>query len=388
MEFVRSERLGALPPYLFGEIDRRRRAALAAGRDVINFGIGDPDQPTPNFIIDQLAEAARHARNHQYSQNKGSARFREAAANWFKRRFDVDLDADREILMLIGSKEGLGHIPLATLNPGDVALVPSPGYPVYHSACVFAGGIPQDMPLTAANDWLPNFDAIPTDQAQAAKLMYLNYPNNPTAAVADLDFFERALAFARRHDILIVQDAAYSEITFERPSPSILQLPGGKESAVELYSLSKTFNMTGWRIGFAVGHAEVLAALADVKENLDSGQFTAVQEAAVEALDNADHIEVRAMIDLYRTRRDVLVDGLNRIGFDVARPEATFYVWMPVPSGYDSMAFATKLLDEADVVAIPGVGFGQAGENHVRVALTVSVERIKQALNRIAKISF
>ncbi len=387
MNFVRSERLGALPPYLFGEIDRRRRAALAAGRDVINFGIGDPDQPTPNFIIDRLEQAARHAPNHQYPQNKGSARFREAAASWFKQRFDVDLDADREVLLLIGSKEGLGHIPLATLNPGDIALVPSPGYPVYHGACVFAGGIPQDMPLTAANGWLPDFDAIPSDQAKAAKIMFLNYPNNPTSAVADLDFFERALTFARRNDILIVQDAAYSEITFKRPSPSILQLPGGKESAVELYSLSKTFNMTGWRIGFAVGHADVLAALADVKENLDSGQFTAVQEAAAEALDHSDHIEVRAMIDLYRTRRDALVEGLNKIGFNVAGPEATFYVWMPVPSGYDSMTFASKLLDEADVVAIPGVGFGAAGENHVRFALTVSVERIKQALVRIAKIN-
>ncbi|MCH8968187.1 MAG: LL-diaminopimelate aminotransferase [Planctomycetes bacterium] len=388
MDFVRSKRLGALPPYLFGEIDRRKRAALAAGRDVINFGIGDPDQPTPKFIIDRLEEAARHAPNHQYPQNKGSARFREAAANWFKRRFDVDLDPDREVLMLIGSKEGLGHIPLATLNPGDGALIPSPGYPVYHSACIFAGGIPHEMPLKASNGWLPDFDAIPPDHAQAAKLMYLNYPNNPTSAVADLDFFERALAFARRHDILIVQDAAYSEITFERPSPSILQLPGGKESAVELYSLSKTFNMTGWRIGFAVGHAEVLAALADVKENLDSGQFTAVQEAAVEALDNADHIEVRALVDLYRERRDVLVDGLNRIGFDVAKPEATFYVWMPVPRGYDSMTFAAKLLDEADVVAIPGVGFGQAGENHVRFALTVPTDRIRQALERLGKLSF
>ena len=244
------------------------------------------------------------------------------------------------------------------------------------------------MPLTAADGWLPHFDAIPTDQAQAVKLMYLNYPNNPTSTVADLDFFERALAFARRHDILIVQDAAYSEITFERPSPSILQLPGGSESAVELYSLSKTFNMTGWRIGFAVGRADVLAALADVKENLDSGQFTAVQEAAVEALDHADHVEVRALVDLYRERRDVLVDGLNRIGFDVARPEATFYVWMPVPSGYDSMTFATKLLDKADVVAIPGVGFGRAGENYVRFALTVPTERIQQALDRIAKIRF
>jgi LL-diaminopimelate aminotransferase len=218
--------------------------------------------------------------------------------------------------------------------------------------------------------------------------MYLNYPNNPTGAAADLEFFERALAFARRHDILIVQDAAYSEITFDKPAPSILQLPGGAENAIELYSLSKTFNMTGWRIGFAVSHPGVLSALADVKENIDSGQFTAVQEAAVEALDHADHVEVRASVDLYRERRDVLVDGLSSIGFDVSRPAATFYVWMPVPSGYDSMAFATKLLDDADVVAIPGVGFGPAGENHVRFALTVPVDRIRQALDRIAKISF
>ena len=290
--------------------------------------------------------------------------------------------------MLIGSKEGLGHLALAVLNPGDTVLIPSPAYPVYHSASIFAGALPHVMPLTASNLWLPDFDDLTSDPARSAKLMYLNYPNNPTGATADLDFFRRALDFAQSTGMLIVQDAAYSEITFEHPAPSMLQLPGGKESAVELYSLSKTFNMTGWRIGFAVGNSDALSALADLKENLDSGQFTAIQQAAIDALDNADHVEVRAMIDLYRERRDTLVKGLNNIGFDVPKPGATFYVWMPIPSGHDSLTFATTLLAEADVVVIPGAGFGPAGENYVRFALTVSTERIREALERLSALSF
>ncbi len=388
MSFVRAERLNTLPPYLFADIDRQKREAIAAGRDVINFGVGDPDQPTPDFIVETLRRAAEVPDNHRYPSNQGSAQFREAAANWFKRRFGVELDPDSEILMVIGSKEGLGHIPLAALNPGQVALVPSPGYPVYRSAAIFAGGVPYEMELTARNHWLPDLDAIPQDKTRAAKLMYLNYPNNPTGAVADLDFFERAVEFANQHDILIVQDAAYSEITFETPSPSMLQIPGGKDAAIEFYSLSKTFNMTGWRIGFAVGSAEALSALAEIKANMDSGQFTAVQAAAVEALDNPDHVTVRAMVDLYRERRDVLVDGLNKLGFDVPKPSATFYVWMAVPPQYDSVTFATRLLTEADVVIVPGAGFGRGGESYVRFALTVPTDRIQQALDRLGRLTF
>lgn len=387
MAFSRAERLNALPAYLFGEIASRKQQAIEAGKDVIDFGIGDPDHPTPDFIVKSLQQAAEDACNHSYPQNRGSLRFRSAVTAWFKRRFDVELNPDREVLMLIGSKEGLGHIPLAVVNPGELVLVPSPGYPVYRSAAVLAGGLPYDMPLSPKNRWLPDFDAIPSEKARGSSVMFLNYPNNPTGAVADLDFYRRALDFAKQNSLLIVQDAAYSEITFEHPSPSMLQLPGSRDQVIELYSLSKTFNMTGWRIAFAVGQPEALSALADVKENMDSGQFSAIQVAAADALDSFDHIEVRASIDLYRDRRDTLVDGLNDIGFELAKPGATFYVWMRVPSGFDSMSFATTLLDQANVVVIPGVGFGQAGENYVRFALTVPTERIRQALERIAKLS-
>ncbi len=387
MKFVCADRLGALPPYIFAEIDRQKRQAIAAGKDVIDFGIGDPDQPTPDFIIESLKHAADDPRNHHYPQQLGTARFRQAAADWFHRRFNVELDPQREVLALIGSKEGLGHLPLAILNSGDLALVPTPGYPVYRSAVIFAGATPQEMPLSPRHHWLPDLGAIPAEQARAAKLMFLNYPNNPTGAVADVDFLTRALAFAKRNDLLIVQDAAYSEITFEAPAPSMLQLPEGRDYAVEFYSLSKTFNMTGWRMAFAVGNPQVLAALAAIKANLDSGQFAAIQAAAADALDHADHITVRAMVDLYRERRDTLVDGLNKIGLDVAKPVATFYVWMKVPPAYDSLTFTAKLLTEADVVVVPGAGFGRGGEDYVRFALTVPGERITQALERMGRLT-
>ena len=385
MEFTHAERLNVLPPYLFAEIARKRREAVAAGKDVINFGVGDPDQPTPGFIVQKLQQAAADPATHQYPMDHGSPQFREAAARWFQRRFGVGLDPEQEVLMLIGSKEGLGHLPLAALNPGQVALIPSPGYPVYRSASIFAGGVPCDMPLSARHNWLPDLDAIPANKLRAARLLFLNYPNNPTGAVAPLSFLEQAVQFAARHRLLIVQDAAYSEMTYDVPSPSILQLSGGKEHAVELYSLSKTYNMTGWRIGFAVGNAAALAALAKIKNNMDSGQFTAIQSAAVDALDHADHPDVRRMIDVYRERRDVLVDGLNRCGWKVSRPSATFYVWAAVPGGQDSMHFATRLLEEANVVVVPGIGFGKEGEGYVRFALTVSTERIRQSLDRLAR---
>lgn len=386
MTFKRAQRLDALPPYLFADIDRRKRAAIAAGKDVINFGVGDPDQPTPGFIIRQLQSAAEDPRHHSYPLDQGSREFRAAAATWFKNRFKVELDPASEVLMLIGSKEGLAHLPLAVLNPGDVCLVPSPGYPVYRSTTIFAGGVPHIMPLSAERGWLPDFSAIPSDVARAAKLMFLNYPNNPTGAVADLAFFETAVDFARQHEIFIAQDAAYSEMCFGAPAPSVLQIPGARDLAIELHSLSKTFNMTGWRIGFAVGHPQILAALGAIKSNMDSGQFGAIQMAAVEALGHADHPDVRGMVDLYRERRDALVDGLTRLGFKPPRPQATFYLWMPIPRGCDSMGFATRLLEEANVVVIPGNGFGDAGEGYVRFALTVPVPRIHEALDRISRL--
>jgi len=387
MKFNRAQRLVALPPYLFAEIDRRKKAARAAGEDVIDFGVGDPDQPTPPFIVSALKRAAEDGRNHGYPLGWGMPAFREAAAGWFARRFKVELDPASEVLMLIGSKEGLGHMPLAALDPGDVSLIPSPGYPVYRGATVFAGGRPVDMPLRAENHWLPDLQAVPDDVARAAKLMFLNYPNNPTAAVAGLEFFERAVDFARRHDILIVQDAAYSELSYAAPPPSILQVAGGRQCAVEFHTLSKTFNMTGWRIAFAVGNPQALAALGAIKANMDSGQFGAIQIAAAEALDNADHVAVRAMVDLYRERRDVLVDGLAALGYEIDKPSATFYVWMPVPRGYDSMGFASRLFEEAHVVVVPGIGFGQYGEGYVRFSLNVPTERIQEALQRLSKLA-
>lgn len=383
-----AERLSQLPPYLFVEIDRKRRAAIDAGKDVINFGIGDPDKPTPHFIIESMATAIRDPKNHPYPPGTGIPEFRKAATDFFHNRFGVKLDPGTEWMSLIGTKEGLGHLPLACVNPGDTVLIPQPGYPVYISATVLAGGKPYYMDLAEERGWLPDLDAIPTDVSKSAKLMFLNYPNNPTAACAPLSFFEEAVAFARKHEILIVQDAAYSEVYFNEPPPSILQVKGATDVAVEFHSLSKTFNMTGWRIGFAAGNAEVLGLLAKVKSNVDSGQFMAVQHAAVEAISHTDHVEVRAMLDVYRERRDTLCSGLRDFGFDVNTPNATFFVWVKCPDGHDSMSVVSKFLEEAAVVVIPGVGFGKPGDNYFRLALTVKVDRIKEALERIKKVSF
>jgi LL-diaminopimelate aminotransferase len=388
MPSYRSERLGLLPPYLFVEIDRKKAAAIEAGRDIIDLGVGDPDQPTPPFIIEKMAEAIRNPENHRYALGIGKRAFREAVGGFFQRRYGVELDPEREILALLGSKEGIGHLPTAVINRGDVVLVPAPGYPVYTSGTIFAGGAIHVMPLTERNGWLPILEDIPADVCRQARLMFLNYPNNPTAACADLTFFERAVAFARKHDILIAQDAAYGELYFEKPPPSILQVKGARDVAIELHSLSKTFNMTGWRVGFAVGNAEAIGALASVKSNLDSGVFGAVQSAAIEAITHTDHVQVRAMIDLYRQRRDVMVDGLRAAGWSVQSPGATFYVWARCPSGRDSMATAARILEEVGVVVIPGIGFGECGEGYVRLALTVDVDRSREAVRRIASLSW
>ncbi|MFO0974403.1 MAG: LL-diaminopimelate aminotransferase [Phycisphaerae bacterium] len=386
MPFSRARRLDALPPYLFIEIDRRKRAAIAAGKDIINLGVGDPDRPTHGFIIDALAQAAADPRHHRYPYDNGVPEFKERVAAWFERRFGVTLDREREILSLIGSKEGIGHLPLAVLNPGDLALVPQPGYPVYESGTIFAGGQPFFLPLRESRGWLPDFDAVPADVLDRAALLYLNYPNNPTGAVADLAFFERCVALARQHDFVICHDAAYSETYFDRPPPSILQVRGALDCCVEMHSLSKTFNMTGWRLGFAVGNAEVLAALAKIKGNLDSGQFGAIQQAGAVAIAGIDRPEVRAQVDEYRARRDALVGALARGGFRIAPPPATFYVFAGCPSGQESMGCAARLLEEAGVVAIPGTGFGAAGEGYVRFALCAPLERVREAGERIARI--
>ena len=383
-----SDRLSKLQPYLFRDIDRQAGEARAAGRDVIDFGVGDPDKPTPSFIVDRMADAVRDPANHQYSAGAGSLAFRETVARYFDRRFRVTVEPVGEVLALVGSKEGLGHLPTAVMNPGETALVPDPGYPVYHSGTLFAGGICHTMPLRPENGFLPVLADIPDDVRSRARLMFLNYPNNPTSAIAPLSFFEEAVAFARDHDILIVQDAAYCELHFGQAPPSILQVAGAKEVCVEMHSLSKTFNMTGWRIGFAVGNADALAALGKVKNNMDSGVFGAIQEAGIEALEHLDHVEVRALLDVYRQRRDIVVGGLREAGWKVDEPVATFYVWAKCPAGLNSMTVVARMLDEADVVVIPGVGFGSSGDGYVRFALTVPKDRAVEAIRRIAALEW
>jgi LL-diaminopimelate aminotransferase len=388
MAFQRATRLDQLPPYLFIDIDRKKRAAMAAGKDVIDFGVGDPDRPTPKFIIDRMAQTIYDPKNHRYPYDAGFPEFKQAAAEWMARRFGVRLDPATEILTLIGSKEGLGHLPIAVINPGDVGLVPTPGYPVYHAATLFAGGTPHPMPLAEQRGFLPDLDAIPADVIAKTKLMFLNYPNNPTGAVASLAFYEEAVALAKKHGFLICSDAPYSETYFDendRP-PSVLQIPGAKDCCIEMHSLSKTFNMTGWRIAFATGNADVLAALAKVKGNMDSGQFGAIQQAGALAIQKIDAPEVRAIRETYKQRRDALAPVLNRCGFNLFMPRATFFVWARCPEGYASMDCAAKLLDEAAIVAIPGVGFGAQGEGYLRFALTVEVERIRVAGERLARI--
>lgn len=380
-----ADRLSQLPPYLFVEIDRRKRAAIAAGRDVIDFGVGDPDQPTFPFIVDAMAEAIRRPPNHRYPLGLGLPAYREAVCAHMAQRYGVQLDPATEALALIGSKEGLGHLPLAVLNPGEVALIPEPGYPVYTSATLFAGGECHYMALKSESGWLPRLKDVPPDVCRRARLMFLNYPNNPTGACAPRAFLQEALTFARSNNLLLVQDAAYAETFYGERPPSVLELDGAKDHAVEIHSFSKTFNMTGWRIGFAVGNRHALAALAKVKNNVDSGVFAAVQEAATVAIQGIDRPELRRQMEMYRRRRDVLVGELQKAGWPVEPPPATFYLWAKPPARVESMDAVTRILDEADVVTIPGIGFGPSGEGHVRFALTVSEERTLEAARRIAR---
>jgi LL-diaminopimelate aminotransferase len=383
-----ASRLGKIPPYLFGEIARAKAKAKAEGRDLIDFGIGDPDQPTPTPIIDALTRAAHDPETHRYDESDaGWPPFLESVARWYGRRFGVELDPASEILLLIGSKEGLAHLAWAYIDPGDLSLVPDPAYTVYKMNTLLAGGDVHVMPLRAENGFLPRLEEIPAAVADRAKLLYLNYPNNPTGATASLEFFSEVVQFARQHDLIVCHDCAYSEVYFDgyRP-PSFLQAPGAKEVGIEIHSVSKTFNMTGWRVGFAVGNPEVLRALNRMKSNIDSKQFPALDMAAAYALDT--WTEDRETLGLYQRRRDILVSGLNRLGFDVPPPKATFYVWVPVRPGYTSAAFAKLLLEQAGILVAPGNGYGEYGEGYIRMALTVSGdkngERIEEAVDRLA----
>jgi LL-diaminopimelate aminotransferase len=375
-----AQRLDNLPPYLFARIDAMKAAKRAQGVDVIDLGVGDPDLPTPDHIVESLVEAVRNPATHHYPDYTGMLSYREAVAVWYRERFSVDLDPKTEILALIGSKEGIAHVPEAFVNPGDYVLVPDPGYPVYKTGTLFAEGKVHEMPLAEENGFLPDFEAIPDEICSRAKLMFLNYPNNPTGAVADLAFFTEAVEFAREHDVVIVHDNAYSEIAFDgyRP-PSFLQADGAMEVGMEMHSLSKTYNMTGWRIGMACGGAELIAGLGRVKTNIDSGAFDAIQEAAITALTSSQDC-VAASCAVYQERRDVLVRGLEDLGFSVTAPKATFYVWMEVD---DSMTFAARMLDEAGIVVTPGIGFGNHGDGYVRFAITRSVGRIEEAIERM-----
>jgi LL-diaminopimelate aminotransferase len=384
--FVKAERLQKLPPYLFAEIDRKKKAAIAAGRDVINLGVGDPDRPTPAAIVKSLQHHVENPAFHQYALDQGAPELRRSIAEFCRKRYGLELDPESEILPLIGSKEGIAHFPLAVLNPGEISLVPDPCYPVYRSSSLFAGADVYTMPLEPSLGFRPDLQAIPADVYKRARLMFLNYPNNPTGGTADLPFFESVVERAREHDLVIAQDAAYNEMTFGRPAPSLLQVPGAKDVAIEFHSLSKTFNMTGWRVGFAIGGAPLISALGQVKANTDSGIFTAIQFAAKTALDEFSTLTppIRA---LYQERRDAFVSGMRRIGWDVPSPEATFYVWMPCPAGYTSTELCGRLLDEADVVTTPGLGFGRTADGYIRAALTVETPRLIEAVERIGRLS-
>ena len=384
MEF--SDRLDKLPPYLFVEIDKAKRKARAQGRDIIDLGIGDPDEPTPKEVIDALYKAAQDPENHHYPLDQGNSIFRERIAKWYEERFGVTLDPEKEILPLIGSKEGISHLPLAFINPGDISLVPDPCYPPYKTGTILAGGIPCLMPLIEENNFLPDLNKIKKLALKKAKIIYINYPNNPTASTCEKGFFEDIALFAGKHNLIVASDAAYSEIAFDGYAPSsFLKVEGGKETGVEFHSLSKTCNMTGWRVGFACGNEKIIAGIARVKSNIDSGVFNAIQTASITALDIAGrHLE--RMNKIYQERRDILVDGLNKLGWAVKKPRATFYVWARMPKRHkSSIEFAKTILDKADTIVTPGIGFGENGEGYVRFALTVSKERISEAIERLKK---
>ncbi len=386
MSFTKSQRLQALPPYLFIEIDRKKRALLAAGKDVINLGVGDPDLPTHRFIIDEMAKAIYDPKNHRYPFDEGVPAFRQAAARFMQRRFGAVVDADNNIITTIGSKDGIAHLPLAIINPGDVVLVPQPGYPVYASGAIFSGGRVFHLPLLEKHDFLPDLDAIPEDIRHQARLLWLNYPNNPTAATAPLSFYAKAVAMAKQYNWIIANDLAYGEVYFEQAPCSILQVPGAMDVAIEFHSLSKSFNMTGWRIGWAVGNPAVVAALGQVKGNVDSGQFNAVQVAGAMALEHYDHPDVKKQMEIYRRRRDTLHGGLADMGWNFRKPTAGFFCWVNTPKNISSMDLCNRLLEEVHVVTVPGAGFGPAAEGYLRMALTVEESRLREAVKRIGSL--
>ena len=379
-----SERIGKVPPYIFVQISRKIAAKKAEGIEVISFGIGDPDIPTPSNILDALHEASLDPPNHRYPESEGLPEFRQSVADWYKRRFGVILDPETEVLSLIGAKEGIGHAAFCFIDPGDIALVPDPGYPVYGIGTLFAGGSSYIMPLTEDNNWLPDFEAIPRTIADKATVMWLNYPNNPTGAIADREFFKRAIKFAKDYNIAVMHDACYTEVAYDGyQPPSFLEIEGAKNVGLEFHSLSKSYNMTGWRIGMVAGNQEMISALLTIKSNLDSGVAQAVQHKAIEALRQTDE-SIEARNSVYQSRRDRIIPVLRDMGMRVIPPKASLYIWAGIPDGYTSAEFAEKVLDDTDVLMIPGGSYGEAGEGYVRLSVTLSDSLIDTALERLA----
>ncbi|ACX52483.1 LL-diaminopimelate aminotransferase [Ammonifex degensii KC4] len=381
-----AKRVKNLPPYLFARIEKLIEEKKAAGVDVISLGIGDPDEPTPEHIREEVRKQLEVPENHRYPTSRGLLSFRQAVARYYARRFGVELDPEREVVTLIGSKEGIAHIAWCYLDPGDVALVPDPGYPVYAGGTILAGGEPYYLPLLPENGFLPRLEDVPTEVARRAKILFLNYPNNPTAAVAAPSFFAEVVAFAKEFDLLVCHDAAYVEVAFDgyRP-PSFLATPGAKEVGIEFGSLSKPYNMTGWRLGWAAGKEEAVEVLGRLKSNIDSGVFQPIQYAGIKALDGPQEC-VKEMNALYKVRRDLAVAAFREMGWKIDPPKATFYLWLPVPSGFTSESFAEYLVEEAGVVVTPGTGYGRHGEGFFRVSLTLPTERLQEALVRMKRV--
>jgi len=375
-----------LPPYLFAQIDQKKREKLAQGVDVIDLGVGDPDLPTPKPIVEAMQRAVEKPEHHRYPSYEGMLSFRQAVADWYKRRFGVELDPQKEVVALIGSKEGIAHFPLAFVNPGDVVLCPDPAYPVYKIGTLFAGGEPYILPLKEENGFLPDFKSVPKDVLKRAKIIWVNYPNNPTSATATESFYKELIEWAKENNIIVASDLAYSEIYFGNEKPmSILQIEGAKEVAIEFHSFSKIFNMTGWRLGMAVGNEKLIGGLGKVKTNVDSGQFQAVQEAGITAL-NLPEEELQKIRDTYKERRSAMVKALEEVGLKVYPSDATFYLWVKVPEGYTSAEFVSRLLDECGIVCTPGNGFGEYGEGYFRISLTVPTQRLLEAVERIKRL--
>ncbi|HKS16000.1 MAG TPA: aminotransferase class I/II-fold pyridoxal phosphate-dependent enzyme [Planctomycetota bacterium] len=383
--FASSDRLQRLPPYLFAEFERKRATLEKAGKDIINLGIGDPDQPPPRLLTDRLVEVLHEPGIHQYSSTQGTDEFRGAVCRWHQRRYNVTLEP-KEVCLGIGSKELIAHMPLALTNPGDVVLLPEPGYPPYRSGTIFALCEPVVMPLKKSNGFLPDLDAIPADVAARAKILYVNYPNNPTGATATREFYAKCVAFAKKHGSIVVSDEAYAELYYEEAPPSFLEIPGAKDVGVVVHSMTKTFSMAGWRVAWVAGNAEIVEHLRGFKANCDSGQFMAFQRAVATVLDRGEG-DMKAVREMYRRRRDAFVDGTRKLGWEVPRPTAGLYVWFDVPEkGLGSMAFADKVLERVGVIMLPGVGFGAFAEGFMRVALTVTEDRLKEAVERLKKL--